>query len=1319
MLTTRSYTLVEFEQSVFRVFKMNRFRSRKKSHDAGDPQKPADEAPAVPALPSSFASKTFKRNKKAPQEVKPQVNIATALPPSDDFRTSLLMPNLSARFSMLREQDDPNSKIGKANDDSVLFPKRASRLNLFNRNELMDIAEVGSSRSSGRPTMKPWGTDSYVSFDSEEDGSHGGSVMSRARPGEGNTMFGGRQKIYKIPVGGTGTSKNGNEDGDGAPSKGMGGKFLYGDDVSLSAFQKLREREREQEKEEKERATAQQNSGRSSKEHLRSNSPQQVEYNHHRETASSTTSALSELRSSTAATSVASQKSIHGGNGLLNGNSPGTPATAQAPINGTNIERPNFKSRRLYGQGLDQQLHEQQSSAMSRLETLHRQRTVGSLPLPNNNLTLSRSATNLNERFQRSSPLFASHEFQAASPPPSASPSRFADFDLSPSGDQSNPTINRMRADSGFRRTPPLSPPISPIQDPTLVAALEPNDLGKATALGAFNKPKKLYDDEQYLQRQLQLYHGRETPAPSLDEHPANRTRDNSLTSTQSRPISLKNHQDRHSNDPVLAIVPENPGPSAEDRQPDTNQPHAIRSSSHNVSPIDPSPQPISYSGQHTPPSPVSRQTSNGGLGGTNSERIARIDHPIYRMPPTDHLHTPPPDSQPLIASKNSLQETLFIQNGANDVGKPNGLDAGSPTLPTASGLTGLNETGSSHVRNESESSVYPDESPGLTSKFHLQSYHEGNPLGIERGTRRSETFFHKEAWDPGYRDSRHDGLSRPDTAERKEATPEPLAIKAHQIFSNASAMQKFGAARREEKAQHAVVEAHRTSDESSNSGSWREQLKAHGHTRGVSTETAKEQENFANELAQRRRMVRDNLQSFVENESRSASPHAAVRTHENSPSKPGAPFGILKSKSSKSSLSGRKEQPSKALKMLGISSVPNSLSGSPRSAHDSAIGDESDTYHPGGHDRKVNGRPIAPGLQSPNYFQPQRRDPYSLYQERLPQRTSPPSSKGSADVRSNLGSPERRPGSPHDRSNGRGAYPIDRENGYHREGPQYRTYSQAPRVAPELAENLPGHQIPPSSPHPALTGRSRGNSRTGSATGYYDHRRGNLALQTNSQQNLVPSGPPSSARSATFAHDVSPSLPHSTIPVMITSPPPVTAGRVQQHRKRSINKQDISDPMFISSTSSVGTVELPPGASLCNGMEKSHGGSAPPVPPFNPRRKRNLILRQALGRGDKAELSPSREHTYQDRSNVSADEREQAPRPRQRLRKTSSEGGSMNARARQQILLATSPAMPHFPEHSVAAAPSSNVASFTAHPGVQRCPNEPSQTVPASAIMF
>lgn len=91
------------------------------------------------------------------------LDLANALPPPEDFRTSLLMPKLSARFSMLKEQDDPESMLGKACDDSVLFPKRASRLNLFGHqippSKLSDIEEM--SIRSGQPGH----VDSYASGD--------------------------------------------------------------------------------------------------------------------------------------------------------------------------------------------------------------------------------------------------------------------------------------------------------------------------------------------------------------------------------------------------------------------------------------------------------------------------------------------------------------------------------------------------------------------------------------------------------------------------------------------------------------------------------------------------------------------------------------------------------------------------------------------------------------------------------------------------------------------------------------------------------------------------------------------------------------------------------------------------------------------------------------------------------------------------------------------------------------------------------------------------------------------------------------------------
>ena len=74
------------------------------------------------------AAKKTKKGKKGQEEPKPEFDLSAALPKADDFRTSLIMPGLSTRFSMLKEQDDPDSKIGKASDDSVLQPKRQSRL---------------------------------------------------------------------------------------------------------------------------------------------------------------------------------------------------------------------------------------------------------------------------------------------------------------------------------------------------------------------------------------------------------------------------------------------------------------------------------------------------------------------------------------------------------------------------------------------------------------------------------------------------------------------------------------------------------------------------------------------------------------------------------------------------------------------------------------------------------------------------------------------------------------------------------------------------------------------------------------------------------------------------------------------------------------------------------------------------------------------------------------------------------------------------------------------------------------------------------------
>ncbi|RSM01759.1 hypothetical protein CEP52_008361 [Fusarium oligoseptatum] len=194
---------------------MNRFRGRKKGKDELDAPRPSVESE------SSSPFKMFGKKKAPEEEPKKEIDLASALPSTDEFRTSLLMTNLSARFSMLREQDDPNTKVGKASDDSVLFPKRQSRMMDFGFSAgLGDIAEVESIRA-------PFARSSFQS--SDDAASTSGSIMGRSKPTEGNNLFGGRQKIYKIAAGGSGA---------------MSGRALYDDDVAQSAFQKWRQAEK-------------------------------------------------------------------------------------------------------------------------------------------------------------------------------------------------------------------------------------------------------------------------------------------------------------------------------------------------------------------------------------------------------------------------------------------------------------------------------------------------------------------------------------------------------------------------------------------------------------------------------------------------------------------------------------------------------------------------------------------------------------------------------------------------------------------------------------------------------------------------------------------------------------------------------------------------------------------------------------------------------------------------------------------------------------------------------------------------------------------
>ena len=1261
---------------------MNRFRSKKRhNNSAGSTRRPSLEAdiPPLPTLPSK--SKTFRRNKKnasAPKHEEPEVDLTAALPPSDDFRTSLLMPNLSARFSMLREQDDPTSKIGKANDDSVLFPKRASRLDLFNRQGLSDIAEVDSIRGSIRPPFA-YRTDSYSTdgYGTDNDSTRNGSIMSRAKPGEGNNMFGGRQKIYKIPVDSAGSKRasDGDEHNSTITPRGMGGKALYESDIAMSAFQRLRE----QEKEKNDREGNDRPSTRSSKEDERSATPPLGHYNRKRETTSSTNSGPSFPRTSTAATSVASQKSVYGAPAVNNNSSSSITSPVPATHVSSSVDRsgpPGSKARRLYGHGLDQHMYEQQSSAMHRLESLHRQRTI-TPPLPRN-LSQSRSATNLQDRYQRGGPLYASSNFRAASPPPNNSTSRMADFDLG--FNEENPSPGMEKNDSGYGRSPPLSPLISPSEDQTLISALEPNDLGKATASGAFNKPKKQYNEQQYLQRQMQLQQGRQTPPPmrpfspsaaSIDEQVTGRTRNGSLASTRSASGSLRRPHEPP--EPPNHEYPLNTVPEAQ--SPKKRKSSEMFRDEANISFLN------GFSGSDVGSQSEHETDQDSPITGTQYQSLSTaLTKPpnIQRSPAIDHAIRLQPERLPTTVSEETVTDNLSQRTVTQSYksslskAKPGHLDADSPTLGPTNGLSGLVRT---HLRNESDqSSIYPEQSPGLLAKFSSENY-----KGHQRSSSQPHTFFNQDAMSDDEQDSQS---YQPPKADDPVEMPPPLAIAARSLLEQATALKqqqqqesfKVKQLLGNDKAQRILGhEAPRSShsQESANVPSWQDQLRAH-HARGGSTETEKEREAFATELAERRRMVQDNLKTFVETESRSASPGPGARNRDDNPAKAVNPFGMLRSKNSRGSLVGKNEQPSKAMKMLGISPGSN-VNNTSQHPLETSFPEESEHRS-----RYMN--------EGQRAQMPARRQP-----KPPSQRSSPPLNK-SRTKRSSSETSDRYADDHMSRQ--RETNPRPSADNVPKMINPPSSFASGPSM--HVDETPPGvtmQQAPSERSQSAAPGRNRSNSRN-NASGYFENRAVAASSAINpgsASQRMSPVTPAYSTHSAPAARETPSSSSNFASPVMITSPQSSHSyNRRPTYRKGSVNKHDISEPHFLSCTSSVNTVDLPPGASLSNGMDPP-----PPVPPLNPRRKRTQTLLQALGRLEKAEYTPpvpTLENPYEERSTFSADEGDSKPKPlrRHKLRKSSSEGGNLNAKARQQAMMGPNPAMPQVPPNvSVAPSPS------------------------------
>ncbi|KAK0644167.1 hypothetical protein B0T16DRAFT_193644 [Cercophora newfieldiana] len=1225
---------------------MNRFRTKKRAKDDTSAPRSSQESEH-----SSVFSKGFRRGKKnQPEEVKKEIDLATALPSTDDFRTSLLMSNLSARFSMLREQDDPNTKIGKASDDSVLYPKRQSRFADFGfaptPGGLADIAEVESIKA---PRFR---TESYAS---DDDLAQSSSIMNRSKPLEGNNLFGGRQKIYKIPA------------GKGAGGGGMVGRALYEDDVALSSFQRWRKAERE----------------RRSLDGEDLNEPLQAEddaeplgYNRKRET-SSTTSSASFARNSTAATSITSQQTGAVKDWQSSSTAPTSAASTPA------LERNVTRTRRLYEQGAQESLDQ----GLSKIDTFTRQKHFGSRTPDLGGNSPSPTTTGFAERLfaERRAALTktSAPNLKAVSPPLSATSDTAAETaSIAPGQSEIKPN---------FGGAPPLSPPLSEEDEQVQrLLSIQPNDVGKATAMGVFQKPSQPYDESKYAQRQIQLQQGRETPTGRL------RAESNASFATARSQSSSSAH-----------------------RQPSEPRTEPIKT------------QPLVEEETITLPQlslePMSLQSLRLTRTSTpqlNIERPSDMDHPAFRQSAAIDL---PAISASVSAEVSPVSDkpsmTLDVPAEAAQVSPDH-----SPTLGVNpnSGLSGMVRQ---HLRSESTaSSIYGPTPPASSSEPQFPIQNEPQPElpapksnpWLSPGQEWTSSFYGNVS-EPSLRTDKVGVAAEP----KLDPTPESKAS------SRSSRI------------------------------------------------TEEETDEFASQLADARRRVREKLTSYVESDSsRAASPLSHSDSSKDLAPSNALGLGILKPKTSRGSLIDRSRnlvagQTKPKLLGLGASTMSTSPNPSKQNFEDRETAplepmaeepprevtrdaapalpgvqreaefktekeaEEETKAHPGlrafrqarrelqrnkelemlaKHQTANNSQPSDPSTSSPSrpsneYGSRQRtpsrerRPPPISYRqrERAPSEeyqqgsnTNSPTASKTSGERERSGSDtsgrsSSRPRPPrlrgnighHDDQFGPGN--PNRQPGLHAPGLPGTDIRRSPIMPPQGA--IRGALSPAASPHMLHSSKSAGNLGVHSNRPAYEPNYG--MPSPISPSGLPPPSPYALGPGASPVGTPTSFGPRSRQNSAAQSPAfgPVNGGPGGPTR-RMVDKRDISEPTFVMSTSRVPTVNLPQqmdGRDMGSG-NRQYGGqryardgntnpsSAPPLPPINPRRKReNSRTRPYDDAGLGAPRLPfasqgngstsSLDYAEDDRSVYSEEEDNQrAANPRQRLpptRKAQFEGGA------------------------------------------------------------
>ena len=1247
---------------------------------------------------------TRKKAKKAAVVPKFEVNLDLALPSSDNFRTSLLMPNLSARFSMLREQDDPFSKIGKASDDSVLQPRRQSRLHEFGymSRGLDDIAEVSSI--SSKTFVPPFATmngrtPSFASdagYGTDDDSS---SIMGRSRPfGDGNMLFGGRQKVYMMSANGSEASLPG--------AGGMKGRTIFDHDLTPSNFRAKKSYEVE---------TADL-TPKLSLEEKRSPLRQMVDSpfastsSLQRQTSSSTVTSTpsSTGDSSTSATSMSSQGPTSAPSSVASPAPTSAPSNPVSPSFAPQAERAPTKTRRLYEQGLDRDIKDQQSTSMTRLNSIQRTRVINGRMTPEYGIRTAPFKPH--DRFNRPGYAFQTPLSPTPSPPSSSSQETHKPFPPSPA----------------FVPTHELSPspPMSPFEeeeeerDTVLQSAINPGDRGKATAMGAFNKPQQ-FNEQKYLERQMTLNSGRNTPTLRMDtppkpEHPKKGILKNASPEapmkTRLRAYSTKEEAQAtaFSVFQKAANQLKTPLPTQEKSLPEVPEPRSFSPFGEQSENLDSEIQPTLPT-KRTPPAIQTAKANrirNQPIPVVSpSQAPPKHEHPAFRQQQDEPKEEPV--GQALTSNNNEFESKALASPVSDAESSTLGISNGG-----LSGLVRQHLRSASNISDRSQSSIYPATiGPGdYASGNDTLSLRIGdsNMLPAETDTPAHSSYSHSNPWDLEDFDSAYYG-----EAESSSSMSPTDAIRPK--FADASIDDHLNNNGEPRKTVAAPLLPEPQAD-----APWQQEMKK-THQRGASTETTQERVAFQNELDARRKAIQEKLKDNVEPEpQRSASPTPPK-------SRPFRGFEMLRTKSSRESFktgpgAERSNSQRPAGRYPGSSPNPGNMSSSYLPSGEqqsdewrqpgSRSGSRSNSRAP--MNRVLDNQHVDSGYMSTRISEERTRERANSNSQKG--RSPPESIRTSNRSRSNS---ELSGGRSRSRS---GRYKDDLEKAM-MEGTSSRTTVYATQ-SPAIPEQFPlpndgpdyfggdnreqhaaepsprsnnglGIQsnssvssfgprglFPPPTPHgfsPSVPASPRHNFM-GSMPNSPRPSPGALTPSM-ARSPLVGPGSPapspipmslSSSSTPVASQPSTPSLPSFAPAASHSFPLSAISSNVFRKnsgpRKRSIQKSEIGEPKLISTTSVIDTVDLPAGASLRNGMDEV---AVPPLPPMNPLRRRFGFIRT------EAPEMPSLPFAKQDKASHSADESERSYRRHHRLRKSSSDGAKIGLRLKAQAqAMQSSPAL-------------------------------------------